>query len=72
MAIVPVTPDTLQAAPRELLTKMEQEHALNLIQKGRRHPWTEAQRRYAASLQMKAQGLEGGTWVEIRRRSRRP
>jgi hypothetical protein len=70
MAIVPVTPDSLESSPRELLTKIEQDHALNLIQKGRRHPWTEAQRRYAASLQMKARGIEGGTWVEIRRRTR--
>lgn len=68
MAINPVTPTTLEASPRELLTKTEQDHARSLIQKGMERPWTEHQLRYAASLQVKAYAIQNGTWRTQRER----
>jgi hypothetical protein len=62
MAIKPVTPHTLEAAPRHHLTKTEQAHAASLVDKGHERGWTEPQRRYAAQLQVKAHAIENGTW----------
>lgn len=58
MSIEPVTPDSLQGAPREYLSRLEQDHAAQLVRKGRRPPyWNEYQRRYAGALQAKAHRL---------------